>query len=122
MLIYNGVFVFPSAKKAGWQDLSKMNAGIPVEYAINALEVCFVSKELNAPLSNKTWTNKSEKLKKTTHAGIEKNNPILKEVISSLENCLASLLELDFESDVSNTEPNATPIIPKGSCAILSAK
>ena len=34
--IYIGVFVFPSAKKAGWQDFKMMKAGIPKAYAFNA--------------------------------------------------------------------------------------
>ena len=49
-------------------------------------------------------------------------NPISIEIINSLENCFLSLIALDLDNDVSKAVLNAIPIIPRGNCAILSAK
>ena len=112
----------PSAKNAGWHDLSIMKAGTPNAYATNAWEVWIVSWKLNSPLSNNSFINKSLKFIKTNAAGIEKNKPILNEIINSLENWLAALMALDFDREVKRVVPKAIPIIPKGNWAILSAK
>ena len=85
MPIYEGVLVFPSAKNAGWHDLSIINAGMPTEYATKAWEVWFVSREVNSPLSNKTPTKSSEKLIKAKAVGIEKKSPIFRDIIKLFE-------------------------------------
>ena len=117
-----GVFVLPSAKNAGWHDLSITKAGTPNAYANNAWEVWIVSSKLNSPLSNNTFIIKSLKFIKTNAAGIEKNKPIFNEINNSLENWFASFVALDFDSEVNRVVPKAIPIIPKGNWAILSAK
>ena len=120
--IYIGVLVLPSAKKAGWHDFKIMKAGIPKAYAFNASAVSLVSWKPNFPLSNKTLIIKSEKLVKTNNDGMEKNNPIFKDIINSFENFFISFIAIDFDKEVNNEVLNAMPIIPKGNWATLSAK
>ena len=114
--------VFPSAKKAGWQDFKIINAGIPTEYAFNASMVAFFYFSPNSPLSKRTLIIISGKKNKTKEAGIEKNNPIWKDVNNWLENCFIFFEAIDLDSDVNKDVLKAMPIIPKGNWAILSAK
>ena len=114
--------MLPSAKNAGWHDLSIINAGIPTEYANKAWEVWIVSWEVNSPLSNKILIKSSEKLKKAIAVGIEKKSPIFRDIIKLFEKFFLSFFAFSFDKEVNRTEPNAMPMMPKGNCAILSAK
>ena len=91
-----------------------MKAGIPKAYAFNANAVSLDSSMPNCPLWNNTLIIKSEKFTKTNKDGIEKNNPIFRDIINSFENCFISFFAIDFDKEVNNEVLNAIPIIPKG--------